>query len=191
MSYGLSFDPGMSSGICLFSWDTEKPFQQEALWQITDGAQGLSDWLDREGVKVYRDDDGKHHAEIGKVRPIRLDRIVSEKFTPRKHESFALTLDSVEPLRGEGVLIGRGLAPLIAWAQPSAQYFMGGVDLKDKKRRSREFLKQNGLYVTGKHVGQKDADDAISAELHAIALMRRMRHMPTLFELFPDDEGDE
>jgi TorA maturation chaperone TorD len=82
------------------------------------------------------------------------------------------------------VLVGLGVEDHIEWGEPSMQYFMGGVDLKDRKKRAREFLRENDLYLTGSMMGQKDADDAISAELHAIAWLRRKRHMPTLQALF-------
>lgn len=180
--YGLSIDPGVSTGVCLFSWDDDEPFKQEALWQFGGGAHGLALFLNAKNVEIT-----SHVAWFGDTP---LDRIVVEKFTPRNNSSFGLTQDSVEPLRGEGVLIGRGLGAFITWQAPAAQYFMGGADLKDRKKRSREFLKLNGLYATGKTVGQKDADDAISAELHAIASMRKMRHMPTLVELFQPEEDE-
>jgi hypothetical protein len=56
--------------------------------------------------------------------------------------------------------------------------------LADKKKLSRAFLKDHGLYTTGSQVGMKDADDVISATLHGIAWLRRQRHMPTLRALF-------
>lgn len=183
-SYGLSIDPGMSNGACLFSWGTEQDefFKQEDLWQFPGGAPGLAQFLDAMEVRVLHG-----HPMIGSTL---LTRLVVEKFTPRSGGEFALTRKSAEPLRGEGVLIGRGLLRFIDWGEPSQQYFMGGATLPEKKKRSREFLKLYGLYVTGSMIGQKDADDAISAELHAIAWLRRKRHMPTLVELFtPEDEA--
>ena len=121
-----------------------------------------------------------------------LTRMVVEKFTPRGDGEFNLTQKSVEPLRGEGVLIGRGFEPFIDWAQPSQQYFMGNsaLPLAEKKKLSREFLKLHGLHLTGSMVGQPDADDAISAELHAIAWLRRKRHMPTMVEMFGPGEDE-
>lgn len=183
-SYGLAIDPGLSTGVCLFSWsgdDAEGHFKQEALWQFTGGAAGLARFIDQFELRVT--DDGEL-----RMKNQRLTRLVVEKFTPRANEGFSLTLKSVEPLRGEGVLIGRGLGPFIDWAEPAHQYFMGGTSLADKKKRSREFLKLHGLHVTGSMIGQKDADDAISAELHAIAWLRRKRHMPTLVELFQEED---
>ena len=172
---GLAIDPGLSTGMCLFSFGDDQSFKQERMWQFNGGAGGLARALDMLAIDA---DPGMYIS--GEI----LDVLVVEKFTPRGGPGFSLTQASAEPLRGEGVLIGRGFEPFISWAEPSQQYFMGGTDLAEKKKRSREFLKLHGLYLTGKTVGQKDADDAISAELHAIAWLRRKRHMPTLLALF-------
>ena len=185
--YGLAIDPGMSTGACLFSWgdDEDQPFRQEKLWQFPGGAPMLGAFLRSIEMHQYRHPGGESELYVkvdGVELPLRV--LVMEKFTPRPHETFSLTLKSVEPLRGEGVLIGMGFHDFIDWAEPSQQYFMGGSDLADKKKRSREFLKLNGIHVTGSMVGQKDADDAISAQLHAIAWLRRTRHGATLLDLF-------
>lgn len=185
MKYGLAIDPGMSTGVCLFSWSEDQAFKQERLLQFIGGAGGILAFIRKNdlyqlGDKVWIEFGSKH---------VELSALVVEKFTPRGGSGFALTQASAEPLRGEGVLIGRGLERFIQWQQPAAQYFMGGSDLRERKKRSREFLKLHGIYATGKTVGQLDANDAISAELHAIAFMRKMRHRPTLDELFtPEDE---
>jgi hypothetical protein len=180
-NFGLTIDPGMSNGVCLFSWTDEQDgyFRQEEVWQFGGGAEGLADFMG-----YYKMRSGPHPTMDGKT----LDALIVEKFTPRGGPEFRLTQDSVEPLRGEGVLIGRGFVPYITWQPPAAQYFMGGATLPERKKRSREFLKRNGIYITGGLVGQRDADDAISAELHAIAWLRRRRHMPTLVEFFTEEE---
>lgn len=178
--YGLSIDPGMSSGICLFSWTDEDAITVEGVWQITGGAPGMHRFLAGMTLTMM---DGTIY-----FHGMPIDHLVMEKFTPHANEGFSLTRESAEPLRGEGVLIGMGFAELIEWGQPSQQYFMGGETLKEKKKRSREFLKLHGLYVTGSTLGRPDADDAISATLHAIAWLRRKRHMPTLLTLFASRE---
>lgn len=189
-SYALSIDPGMSSGVCLFSWDGPHlggAFKQEKVWQFSGGSPNLALFLETAELEDQR---GELWFGGGKsVFPlVHIERLVVEKFTPRGGAGFSLTQASAEPLRGEGVLIGRGMLPWIDWQEPSYQYFMGGEGLSEKKKQSREFLKLNGLYMTGSTVGQKDADDAISAELHAIAWLRRKRHMPTLVELFQKED---
>lgn len=185
---GLSIDPGGSNGACLFTYGERKAFKVMGVFQFPHGAHGLAAWLNQKNIHVENDGGGNPfalHSAWG-----RLDTLVVEKFTPRTHEGFKLTLDSVEPLRGEGVLIGRGLESFIDWAPPSAQYFMGDqrLPLPEKKKLARAFLKEHGMLPTGKTVGQPDANDAVSATLHAIAWMRRTRHMPTLLELFGEEE---
>jgi hypothetical protein len=183
IQYGLTIDPGLSNGACFFSFGDEQPFRQEALYQFEYGAEGLAAWMNRHMMAVTR---GRGVEPYVTFEGRRLSALVVEKFTPRDHDNFSLTLKSVEPLRGEGVLIGQAFGPFIDWQQPAAQYFMGDsrMTLAQKKKTAREFLKLHGLYVTGKHVGQKDADDAISAELHAIAWLRKKKHLPTLEALF-------
>ena len=183
MKYGLSIDPGMSSGACLFAWDDDAPFTPLKLWQFPLGAAGLKMFLEHQDIRMAK---GRGMTLLPWFGNKKLDAVIVEKFTPRQSDGFKLTRDSVEPLRGEGVLIGKGFEPVVEWAEPAMQYFMGSSELplSKKKKLSREFLKLNGLFITGSQVGNKDADDAISAELHAIAWLRRKRHMPTLTALF-------
>lgn len=181
---GLTIDPGMSTGVCLFDWSDEFGFRVVMRWQFQGGAEALRMFLTHHGLEVRGWNQMYFQGEP-------LDNLIVEKFTPRTHEGFSLTLKSVEPLRGEGVLIGMGLNAHISWRQPSQQYFSGGDSLPDKKKRSREFLKLHDFYITGKPLGQKDADDAISATLHSIAWLRSIKHMPTLRELFPPMEGSK
>lgn len=160
----------MSNGICEFTWGDNDPFVPTRVYQFMGGAPMLA-----KVVPQLIADGGYYSA------------IVVEKFTPRPasaNNGFHLTRASAEPLRCEGVLIGLGLEHLIRWGEPSQQYFMGGETLVQKKKRSREFLKRNGLYITGSTVSEADANDAISAELHAISWLRRERHMPTINALF-------
>lgn len=178
---GLTIDPGMSSGACLFSYGDEEPISVLERWQFQGGAAGLKRWMEVNGMELSKGRGMDSYMRFGSYR---LDALIVEKFTPRPSATFALTQKAVEPLRGEGVLIGNGFDPFIEWAEPSQQYFMGGASLPEKKKRSREFLKLHDLYVTGKNVSQKDADDAISATLHSVAWLRRKRHMPTMVKLF-------
>lgn len=178
MSYGLAIDPGVSNGVCLFQWSKTTAMTVENVWQFSGGAVALAAFLEGAGVRQSRG--GK--AVYGGAT---LDALVVEKFTPRQNAGFALTQASVEPLRGEGVIIGRGVPyEFITWQQPGAQYFMGGNTPSERKKRSREFLKTRGMHYTGKDVASPDADDAISAVLHATVFMRSIRHAPTLKEMF-------
>ena len=180
MSYGLAIDPGISTGICLFSWTETKPFTREKVWQFSGGAEALRDWMRLHDVRPGRNGIGTLGAGFAV-----LEAFVVEKFTPQENQGFALTEAAAEPLRCEGVILGAGFRSSdITWQRPAAQYFMGGTDKASRKQNSRAFLKEHGLYLTGKQVDSPDADDAISATLHAVAHMRAIRHAPTLKEMF-------
>lgn len=169
----ISVDPGVSSGIVFGHWGTAKALVIDGQYQISGGLEGVMEFFT------------ENRAEF------RSSTVVAEKFTPRSGQGFSHTLKSVEPLRVEGALIALNLMPSYPdprWRQPSAQYFTGGSDPKDRKRRSREFLKEHGLYLTGKSVGQPDADDAISATLHLFGYALQTKHIPTLKKYFKEDE---
>lgn len=183
-------DPGLSSGICVGEYSDTEPFQPTHAFQIEGGLTGFF-----RDFKVQKDFEyGMNDLWIRNTCVDMWDRdavqFVCEKFTPRQ----SLTLKSAEPLRIEGALVQMGIVPDYVqgeknpqWQHPPAQYFCGGQSLTEKKKRSREFLKKHDLHLTGKMVGCKDADDAISARLHAFAFMRRIRHMPTLRYYFGEE----
>lgn len=118
--------------------------------------------------------------------------VISEKFTARNTKGFSYTTASLEPLRGEGVLIGLDLMPDYdpkekRWRDPSLQYLVGGRDLADKKKRQHAFLKDSGFYRTNKDFpdspAKDGADDFRSACAHGLAfLARAVGHKPT-FEM--------
>lgn len=179
--YALAIDPGLSTGIVLFSWGERRTFRREGVWQFTGGAEGLREWLYDHSILV----NAKRHFTYG-AGQMPLEAVVVEKFTPQQSGSFNLTEGAVEPLRCEGVLIARADRDAYVWQRPAAQYFMGGTGPVDRKKRSREFLKKHDLYLTGSMLepSRPDADDAISATLHAIAYLRGIRNLPTLKGFF-------
>lgn len=173
--YILSIDSGMSSGFALGKFDNENPYQLVKAWQIEGGLEGLLEWL-------------KWHfteGTLGWYVDITEDEllVISEKFQPINHENYALTRDSVEPLRCEGALIALGVMPHFphpTWRQPKEMYLYGGRTLAEKKKSAYAFLKANQMHVTGKTVGCKDANDARSATLHGISYASRvLKHEPT------------
>lgn len=179
MKWGIAIDPGVSTGIVTFTWSDDQPYERTSVMQVTDGAEGLADWLEKHEVRYSL----ARKRWLFRERPI--DAFVMEKFTPHENAGHALTERSVEPLRCEGVVIAAGHSRQhVHWQQPAAQYFSGGTTPAGRKKASREFLKTHLLYLTGSQVGQPDADDAISATLHSIAYMRRIRHLPTLEKFF-------
>ena len=195
--YVLACDPGKSSGIALLAYNETEPAKLVKAWQFDNGVQGLLDWLDAYYAFDYDCCSGEpladrvwvlprstHPSSSGYVRDSQLT-VVSEKFTPLQGKGFAQTLDSTLPLVCEGVLIAYGIMPVYdskekRWQRPSLMYRHGGSTLAEKKKRSRAFLKKNGLYVLPKELGTPDNNDAISAILHGLNyITHTLNHRPT------------
>lgn len=104
------------------------------------------------------------HAEITGT-----SETVSEKFTLRNNKFVADTT----PLLIEGAMITLGMDCI--WQQPALK-----ATVPDK------ILKDNGLWLTGKMVGHKDARDANDSCIHALAYLRRKHHAPTLKAFWGD-----
>lgn len=183
MKYLLSFDPGKSSGITLWQYEDSLPAERIGAWQVEGGGEGLREWIldatdgwrskywHLAGVDVYSGDMS----------------FACEKFTPLQNKGFSLTMDSVAPLIGEGVLIAFGLLPNYGpdlkqpcYQRPSEMYWCGGKTKTEKLKNSRAWLKEHGLLLTGKQVGCKDADDANSSTLHALTWFRKQKHYSSL-----------
>ena len=111
--------------------------------------------------------------------------VIAEKFTARggANSGFAYKTRDLEPLRIEGAMLAMGLEPI--WTSPAQQYFSGGEGKAKKKQAQHRWLKEKGLYVTGKMVGCDNADDVRSAIAHAIAYLRKW-HRPTQEFYFSD-----
>lgn len=172
MPYILSVDPGMSTGLALGYYDATTPLNVRYRMQITGGVEGLYELLKPDDVPSLFD---------------AVSEVVCEKFTPRPHAGGGgLTRKTVEPLRVEGLLIALFGPGMVTFREPAGQYFSGGSTHPERKKRSREFLKDHGLYLTGRDVGQPDADDAISATLHLIGYMVDKGHRPTLEHYFKE-----
>ena len=179
MTYLLSIDPGVSSGVVLGQYTKTEPYTPIKSWQLSGGLTGATKFLDTH----YS---GLTWGWVVKGRPYYPVTVICEKFVPLNNKGFGHTLKSVEPLRIEGALIALGIMPEYlpehydVWPRPASMYFMGGANKREKLQRSRAWLKEHGLLLTGKDVGQADADDAISATLHAFAYLLHQRHRPTM-----------
>lgn len=192
MRYLLSFDCGKSSGITLWSYSDEEPATRIGAWQFGGGAAGLRDWVE---TRLVNDPNGVWWWDFPGVDEVYWSKVsyVVEKFTPLQGKGFSLTMDAVEPLVCEGVLIGLRVIPAYeqkteqdCWQRPASMYFCGGNTKAEKLKRSRAWLKENGLLLTGKDVGCPDADDAISSTLHALAWFRKF-HRPTIEHYWKDE----
>lgn len=193
MRYLLSFDCGKSSGVTLWSYSDEQPATRIGAWQFGGGAEGLRDWIQKNRILS---DWGETTWKInGGYLEWNDTSVLCEKFTPLQGAGFSLTMDAVEPLVGEGVLIGMGILPGYqqkvdqdCYQRPASQYFCGGGTKAEKLKRSRAWLKTKGLLLTGKDVGCPDADDAISSTLHALAWFRKMQHRSTIEHYWKDEK---
>lgn len=172
--YILSFDPGLSTGICLGVIGDNLPFKAVHRWQFSGGAVALDEWL-RSNWDYYRRD--LHVTAI------------SEKFTPLQNKGFSLTIGAVEPLRCEGILLAHKVLPDYPdprWQRPVEMYRYGGKTLVEKKKLAKQFLKDHGMYITGKDVQAPNADDALSATWHGIAYaVKTLKHRAT-FQMLAD-----
>lgn len=194
MKYLLSFDCGKSSGVTLWSYSDQEPATRIGAWQFGGGAAGLRDWIEEHYSNDFWDyyndeecDPTWAFLDMNLYIDDEAVSLVCEKFTPLQGKGFSLTMDAVEPLVCEGVLIGLHVIPAYeqkteqdCYQRPASMYFCGGSTKAEKLKRSRAWLKENGLLLTGKDVGCPDADDAISSTLHALAWFRKKKHYSSL-----------
>lgn len=184
--YLLSVDAGVSSGIALFRYSDNSAAELEYCWQFRGGLTGFIDWYDFEDPPWHR----------------RNLTVVAEKFLPRPVSGFSYTADTLEPLRIEGAMVTLKMLPDYQhggknpnWQAPALQYFAGGKDKAEKKRRQHRWLKDHGFYVTNKQFpdspAKDGADDARSAIAHGLVWFRRQKHLPTLSAYFRDEETPE
>lgn len=151
----LSLDPGKQTGIAAAVYGDNHPYELLNVWQISDGVTGFINWWKTIGTPLIR----KHEWEW--LQPT---QIVSEKFILRNNAFVADT----EPLLIEGALQALWSLP-VTWQQRS-----------DKTLVPDNILRENGLWHTGKQVGWKDARDTNDAIIHAMAYLKKNKHIPTL-----------
>lgn len=166
----VSVDPGWSTGVVVVSFTEDLPMTVRFVGQYPGGTRGIT--------AVVR----QLHDEYPSATWI------SEAFTVRPG-SRGMRLRDVEPLRIEGFLIGLGLMPdreskSDRWRQPQSRLFAGGSTPAERQKNAIQFLRDHGLHVTGRDVGQPDADDANSALLHALAFLKYQKHRPTINTFF-------
>lgn len=198
----ISIDPGLSTGVIVGTYSDEEPFRVTHAFQIEGGVEGFL-----ENTDMTMGDFGEYatlsirekHTGTFLYAPLWDEDlpgseavVLVEKFTARggANSGFSYTTASLEPLRVEGAILALGINP--QWVSPAQQYFLGGKSLQEKLKARNAWLKEHaelGYYLTGKSVGQKDADDARSALSHAISWLRRNRHEPTM-NLFRKGEDE-
>lgn len=219
--YILSIDPGVSTGVALLSYEEDSPAKLVKGWQFTGGVAGLTAWRKTHWRDAYRDsewgydfgprfspDPGRfwdlhvetlyeeqYNSDTDDYDQVETEKknltVICEKFTARNTQGFSYTTASLEPLRGEGALIDRGIMPdyTVAekrWRDPGLQYLVGGKDKPDKKKRQHRFLKESGFYLTGKDFGTADADDYRSAVSHGIVYIARELKSKATFDMISE-----
>lgn len=97
---------------------------------------------------------------------------VSEKFDLNANNEFKADLT---PVQIEGILIA--FTRKITW-QPRGEKGKAGV--------MDAILQKHDLWVTGRDVNWEDGRDANDATIHALAYMKKKRHLPTLQKYFRD-----
>lgn len=187
MRYLLSVDPGKSSGLTLWTVPDTERAERIGAWQVEGGLAGFLGWVDRwicfpDESDIWPTDVPEVEIPGAGIATVPF-LCLSERFTPLQNQGFSLTSDAVEPLRIEGAMIALGMIPHYdeapdQWQRPAQMYLYGGTNLADRKKRARAWLKERDLLLTGKDVGCKDAHDAVSSTLHALAWLRS-HHEPT------------
>lgn len=196
----ISIDPGMSSAIVVGTYSDTQPYELTHAFQIEGGLEGfLKSVRHRDDTDDFssggtcfsvRASSGSRRDDLclwfGDILGREYEEppvFLVEKFKPRgAGNNFAYKTNDLEPLRIEGAIRAMGIDPV--WVQPAQQYFAGG-ESKSSTTNAHRWLKANGLHITGKDVGCKDANDARSALLHSISFLRRSKHKPTLEKYFP------
>lgn len=169
----ISIDPGVSSGVSVFTFSDTSPAELKDTLQFTGGAEAL-----------YSNLEGLNERYGGAD-------YVCEDFQARPQQGFGYTTKSLEPLVCIGGLIALGIISRGNKRQlqsPILQYFAGGKSKAEKRKAQHKWLRENGLYVTGKMVDAPDADDVRSSMAHAIAWFRRQNHTPTIEKYFPKED---
>lgn len=171
MKYIVSIDPGISTGVVVGQFSDVEPFSFVKVEQIPNGLAGLLEHYGAGGLKALPELLG------GDVT------VICERFTPRPMRR-SYKSNELEPLRIEGFLIGQGVMPVDyadkRWRSPQYLVLKKGASAYESKKLSDDVLRGNGLWLTGKMVGQPDANDVISATKHALSYLAGVGHQPTL-----------
>lgn len=146
MTYLLSIDPGIATGIALGWYEQQHWYERIDCWIVKGGLDGFMHWY-------YADAPGE----------ALMAQWVSERFVLRDNDFVANT----EPLRIEGAMIALGLNPVFQLRT-------------DKALCKDDVLKEHKLWVTGKMVNHTDGRDANDATIHALAYLKKQKHIPTL-----------
>jgi hypothetical protein len=147
----------MSTGVVWGSAGALTPFVREGYKQITGGLDAFAPWFEDQFIGEY-------------YMGWRFDELVCEKFKTRPI-ARNYKLIELEPIRIEGWLSSYG--PTWQWPEQRSL-------TSDGVKASEAVLHAKNLWLTGKDVGAKDADDVNAAQLHLLAYLRNIGHLPTI-----------
>jgi hypothetical protein len=151
----VAIDPGQSSGVVWGCFSEDDAFVRIGYAQVTGGLAGLKRFM----LETFWE-----HQDWT------FDHLVVEKFKTRPL-ARNYKLAELEPIRIEGWLDDY----VTAWQWPEQRgWGRGGV------AHAEEVLRAKGLWLTGKDVGFRDADDCNAAQMHMLAYLRNMGHIPTI-----------
>lgn len=171
MTWLLSIDPGLNTGIALGFYDATTPYQLHKRWQVHRGTDGFIDWMQREMDRIP------------------LDEIVYEKFVLRSSpdDPEVPNIEGV-PIEGLIALMARERdAKLIAQTRAAKGDLIGyspAATSKAQRQRERfDFLDRFGMFKPG-----TEFDDSNDAITHALVSLKSRRHIPTVRMMFPPRE---
>lgn len=176
MTYLLSFDPGKVTGITLGHYSDTKAYERDAFWAVQGGLEGFLGWFgnhfspDYDSYNLtdyfYPDEHGPEARE-----PITWayadGQIVSERFVLRSQKFVADTT----PILIEGAMAALGMEPIYQLRS-------------DKALVPDQILKDQLLWVTGSMCGWTDGRDVNDSAIHALAYLKKQKHLPTLQKFF-------
>lgn len=160
----IAIDPGQMSGVFIGKFDEVSQLRRLGYAQVPGGFAGIAEWFDSQIDAGFT-----------------WDVVVSEKFSTRPM-SRQYKLEELEPIRIEGLI--QWLRPDVVWQAPAMMVLRQGDTQAQRKRNSDDVLRRGGLWLTGKDVNYKDANDANAAAKHALAYMRSIKHAPTIAHYF-------
>lgn len=171
MTYLLSIDPGVNTGIALGYYDAITPYRLVERWQVHNGLDGFIRWWE---TAVW----------AGGPLDLSFDEIVCEKFLLADNDFKA----DVTPLLIEGALIvlnRQSYNVPIVWQPNTDKAGLVGYpsEAKTKAQRQRvrfDFLERFGLFKAG-----TENDDTNDAIVHALVSLKKRLHSPTLLAMWP------
>jgi hypothetical protein len=153
----MAVDPGGATGVALGHYDDKTPITFTETFTIPNGAAGFGDWWHNSEAE-YR------------------EKLIVETFVPRANE-FLASVAGVEVI---GFIKGTTWRDPIWQSRSDKALLTGNKPGVDSEAKNNAFLKEHGLWLTGKQVGWKDGRDAMDAEIHALVYAKKIRHIPTL-----------